>query len=154
MTPWSMIGQIAGVASGAYAGAQILAQTITITTNIQFGSGAILVFYAIMLIIAGVVNTWAELMLTTLCYISVAWQIAGTVIIVIIMLAYARSLQSASFVFTGYNNETGFTSPAYVTLIGSLAAASIFTGKLGKSERSDKMLMNLCRMFRYVIARV
>lgn len=39
-------------------------------------------------------------------------------------------LQDASFVFgaEGYNNDTGFSSVPFVCLIGSLAAASTFTG--------------------------
>ena len=34
----------------------------------------------------------------------------------------------ASYVFTTYNNQSGFESGVYVTLIGCLSAASIFTG--------------------------
>ncbi len=81
-----------------------------------------------MLIVAGIVNTFAETLLTALCYISVAWQIIGTLVIVIWMLIASPELQPASFVFTTYNNQSGFDSGVYVTLIGCLAAASIFTG--------------------------
>lgn len=119
---------------------------------------------AIMLIIAGVVNSYAETLLTTISYISAVWQVAGVLVIVIWMLCSASTLQSPSFVFLGtspdpppphvynhdtlsllrglitplslflgtpddgFNNNTGFTSIPLVVLIGSLAAATTFTG--------------------------
>ena len=68
------------------------------------GPPQILGLYALMLFIAGVVNTFAETLLTFLCYISVAWQIAGTLVIVIWMLASAPALNTAEFVFTKFYN--------------------------------------------------
>jgi amino acid transporter len=46
------------------------------------------------------------------------------------MLCASTTLQSPRFVFLedGFNNETGFTSIPLVVLIGSLAAATTFTG--------------------------
>ena len=84
--------------------------------------------YAIILIIAGIVNTFTEALLTKLCYISWVWHIVGTLLIVICMLAYAPKLQPASFVFFHYENDTGIDSQPYVCLIGCLFAASTFTG--------------------------
>ena len=54
----------------------------------------------------------------------------GVFVIVIWMLCTTEELQDASFVFgaDGYNNDTGFSSIPFVCLIGSLAAASTFTG--------------------------
>jgi amino acid transporter len=58
----------------------------------------------------------------------VVWQIIGTIIIVTWTLVKAPQLQQPSFVFFGYNNDTGFSSMGYVALVGTLAAASVFTG--------------------------
>ena len=124
----NLLGQIAGVASGGFAGAQVMAQIIYLTSGTQINSSQIFGLYLIMLTIAGIVNTFAETLLTFLCYISVGWQIIGTLIIVIWMLCSASKLQSAEFVFTETYNLSGFNSISYVSLIGSLAAASIFTG--------------------------
>lgn len=101
---------------------------ISLTTPINPSPVAILGLYALMLFIAGIVNTFAETLLTSLCYISVAWQIIGIFVIVIVTLASAPKLQSAAFVFGSYHNDTGFESVGYVTLVGTLAAASVFTG--------------------------
>lgn len=124
----NLLGQIAGVASGGYAGAQIIGEVIALSRGYGVSSGELICLYGMMLVVAGIVNTFAELMLTALCYISVAWQIAGTLVIVISMLCMAPSLQTASFVFTEFNNSTGFQSVGYIALIGALAAGSTFTG--------------------------
>lgn len=124
----NLLGQIAGVASGGYAGAEIFAEIIEICTGDTITNAGVLGLYAVMLVIAGVVNTFAETLLSSLCYISVGWQVAGVLLIVVWMLSAAPSYQSASFVFFGVINTTGFDSLAYVALVGSLAAASVFTG--------------------------
>jgi amino acid transporter len=124
----NLLGQIAGVASGGYAGAVIFAQIISILSTYTITNTLILALYVVMLVVAGIVNTFAESLLTRLCYISVAWQILGTFVIVIWTLLAAPKLQTAAFVFTSYNNDTGFTSAWYVALVGTLAAASVFTG--------------------------
>jgi len=124
----NLLGQIAGVASGGYAGATIFAQIIGLSTGVKVSNKEILGLYALMLVIAGVVNTMAETLLTALCYVSVFWQIAGTIVIVVWTLVSAPTLKSAEWVFTSYNNDTGFDSIGYVALVGTLAAASVFTG--------------------------
>ena len=129
MAGWlNLLGQIAGVASGGYAGAQVMAEITTLCSGRAVSAGGILGLYAVMLTVAGVVNTFAEQLLTALCYISCAWQLAGTLIIVIWMLAASPTLQSADFVFLSTNNDTGFGSFSYVALAGCLTAASVFTG--------------------------
>jgi len=129
MAGWcNLLGQIAGVASGGYSGAQIIANIVSISTNYNLSNAEILGVYAVVLIAAGVVNSFTELLLTKLCFISVAWHIIGTLIIVIWMLCTAPKLQDASFVFFQFENGTDFSSSSYVAVIGILFAASTFTG--------------------------
>ena len=67
--------------------------------------------------------------MTALCCISVAWQVMGVIVIVTSMLIMAPTLQSPEFVFFNFNESVGFPNQfGYVALIGSLAAASTFTG--------------------------
>jgi amino acid transporter len=124
----NLLGQIAGVASGGFAGAQIISELVAMFGG-RPSSNDVIYFYLLMLVVAGIVNTFAETMLTALCYISVAWQIMGVLVIVISMLAMAPELQTAKFVFTEFHQEVGFPGQfAYVALIGSLTAGSTFTG--------------------------
>ena len=80
MSGWTnLLGQIAGVASGGFAGAQIFAEIIILTTGKKVNQVQILGLYAVMLVIAGIINTYAENCLTTACYISCFWQIVGII---------------------------------------------------------------------------
>lgn len=129
MAGWAnLLGQIAGVASGGYSGAEVIGDIVTLNTDIVFTPEQLLAVYAGVLIFAAIVNTFAEQLLTRLCSISVVWHIVGTIIIVALMVHYAPTLQSANFVATKFNNATPFDSSSYVVLLGSLAAASTFTG--------------------------
>lgn len=125
----NLLGQIAGVSSGAYAGAQVFGEIISLTSNDNqpVSNAGIIGLFALMLFIAAVMNSFTETALTKLCYISVLWQNIGVLVIVISILCLAPNLQSAEFVFLTTNNNTGFDL-SYVCLIGSLAAASVFTG--------------------------
>ena len=40
-------------------------------------NAGIMGIYLVVLIVAGIVNTYTETLLTTLCYISVAWHVIG-----------------------------------------------------------------------------
>ena len=84
--------------------------------------------FALVLVLAGIINSFAEQLLTRLCSISVVWHTVGTIVIVALMIHYAPIIQPASYTATAFNNGTPFESSAYVVLIGSLSAASTFTG--------------------------
>lgn len=124
----NLLGQIAGVASGAYAGAETFNQIILLQYGTELQPRETLGVFAALLVIAGTINTFADTMLMSLCYISMAWQICGVIIIVIWTLVSSPTLQPVSAVFGNINNETGFDSIGYVVMLGSLAAASTFTG--------------------------
>jgi hypothetical protein len=131
MAGWcNLLGQIAGVASGGYSGAEVIGDISTLTSGVVFTPVQLLAVYALVLIFAGIINTFAEELLTRLCSISVVWHIVGVILIVALMVHFAPTLKSAEYVALHFNNGTPFTSPAYVVLTGSLAAASTFTGSL------------------------
>jgi amino acid transporter len=127
----NLLGQIAGVSSGSYSGALITVEIIHLISGFHVNKLGVMGLNIIILVLAGIVNSFAETLLTTISYISAVWQILGVIVIVVWMLIVNREhLQSASFVFLedGYNNYTGFDSIPLVVLIGSLAAATTFTG--------------------------
>ena len=145
MAGWTnLLGQIAGVASGGYSGAEILGDISTLTTGHVLTPVELLALFALTLIVAGITNTFAEQLLTRLCSISVVWHIVGTILIVALMVHFAPTLQSPIYVATDFNNATPFQSPIYVVLIGSLAAASTFTGNQWDSTRQSSHDNFLC----------
>lgn len=131
MAGWcNLLGQIAGVASGGYSGAEVLGDIGQLSTGHVLSPNELLAVYAVVLVLAGVINTFAETLLTRLCSLSVIWHTVGTILIVALMVQYAPSVQGPTYVVTRFNNATPFDSSAYVVLMGSLSAASTFTGAL------------------------
>jgi amino acid transporter len=128
----NLLGQVAGVASGGYSGAEVIADICTLTTGYQFTNVQFLLLYAMVLFGAGIVNTFAETLLTCLCYVSVGWHLLGTIVIVWLMIQCTphATAQPAGFGYAvnRFYNGSDFQSSSYVVLIGLLAAASTFTG--------------------------
>lgn len=60
---------------------------------------------------------------------SVFWSCTGLVVI-ITSLSWFSPHQSASWVFTHYENETGFENPGYVLILGMIGAAYSLFGKI------------------------
>jgi ABC-type phosphate transport system permease subunit len=76
---------------------------VNLTTGIILSSSEILGVYAVVLIVAGVMNTFSEHLLTKLCSISVFWQICGCIIIVAMMIQYTpNGLQTGGDVVQRY----------------------------------------------------
>lgn len=126
----NLVGQIAGVASGAYAGAELLSNIILLANPDlpDISNSQMLALFAGVLTVAGIVNTFSGVLLQKMCYISVVWHIVGVILIVILLNVMSPTRQPASYVTTTFNNGTPFESSFYVALIGCLSAASTFTG--------------------------
>ena len=84
-----------------------------------------------MLFLHGLLNTFGVSLVARLNDISVWWHVVGVLIIVGVLFIVPKHHQSVSFVFTHFENQTGFSFPlagAYVVLTGLLNAQYTFTG--------------------------
>jgi amino acid permease (GABA permease) len=128
-TGWfNFLGQVA-VTAGIDFGAAFFLNAFL---DLQFGFDTrpwhtILVFGGILLI-HGLLNTFGVRVVARLNDISVWWHIIGVLVIVGVLAFVPDQHQSADFVFTGFVNNTGFSSSLYVVLIGLLLAQYTFTG--------------------------
>lgn len=125
---FNFLGQIAGAASCSYSGAVVISEIITITSGKDVNSVELLGLCASLILFSTIANLFPEYIITMMCYISSFWNFLCITIILIWMLIKAPRLQSASFLFTKYNNEIGIDNITYVILIGSLSAAYTITG--------------------------
>lgn len=80
---------------------------------------------AALMVLAGVINTAGGRALKIASLVSVFVHIVGTIVIVIVVLVGAPTLRSADFVFTKFEDRTGYTeyssaSPVFVFLLGLL----------------------------------
>src|SRR5919112_3474712 len=129
-TGWfNFLGQVA-VTAGIDFGAAFFLNAFL---DLQFGFAAdvpwhTILLFGIILLVHGLLNTFGVRVVAILNNVSVWWHIIGVVVIVGALAILPDNHQSADFVFTGFVNNTGFSSSFYVVLIGLLLAQYTFTG--------------------------
>src|ERR1700674_102255 len=128
-TGWfNLLGQI-GVTAGIDFGLALFADAL-LNALFQYPStpGWIVLIYAVVLFLHGLLNTFGVGVVALLNDISVWWHVFGVLIIVGVLFFVPAHHQSVSFIFTNFVNNTGFGNSYYVFLIGLLLAQYTFTG--------------------------
>ena len=131
-TGWfNLLGQI-GVTAGIDFGLALFSSALL---NSLFGyplkPPTIILIYAVVLFLHGLLNTFGVRLVALLNDISVWWHLVGVALIFVVLFFVPAHHQSASFIFTHFVNNTGATfggAPIYVFLIGLLLAQYTFTG--------------------------
>jgi amino acid permease (GABA permease) len=131
-TGWfNLLGQVA-VTAGIDFG---LAFFVTAFLNLQFGYPIdpphIIGVYVVVLAIHGLLNTFGVRLVALLNDVSVWWHVVGVLVIVGVLAIIPAHHQSASYVFTTFVNNQGWTGPLagiYVFALGLLLAQYTFTG--------------------------
>ncbi len=129
---FNLLGQVA-VTAGIDFGAALF---ITAFLNLTTGFSAtphwhVVMIYAGVLVLHGLLNTFGVRVVAFLSDVSVWWHIIGVLVIVATLAIVPAHHQSASFVFTKFVNDTGFHgwgSAVYVFFLGLLVAQYTFTG--------------------------
>lgn len=128
-TGWfNFLGQVAVTAGIDFGAASFLNALL----ELQFGFPATpvntIALFGAILILHAVLNTFGVRLVALLNDVSVWWHIVGVVVIVGALALVPDHHQSASFVFGGYVDNTGWGAPIYVSLLGLLLAQYTFTG--------------------------
>ncbi|MDQ0994240.1 amino acid permease [Streptomyces sp. V3I7] len=130
-----LLGAIAGIDYGAalFTGA---------FANLRWGfeptpGRTMLIFVAILLLHA-VLNLFGVRLVSLLNSVSVWWHLAGVALIVGALAILPDHHRSPSFVFTTFVNDTGWSSPLYVTAIGLLLAQYTFSGYDASAHLSEE----------------
>ncbi|WP_045312928.1 amino acid permease [Lentzea aerocolonigenes] len=128
-TGWfNFLGQVA-VTAGIDFGAAFF---INAFLDLQFGYAATpphtILIFGVVLVLHGLLNTFGVKLVALLNDISVWWHIVGVLVIVGALVFLPSEHQSASFVFTHFVNNTGWSSAFYVGMLGLLLAQYTFTG--------------------------
>jgi amino acid permease (GABA permease) len=131
-TGWfNWLGQVAVTAGIDFGAALFLTAFLNLTLNFPTSHGWVVVIYAGILALHGLLNTFGVQVVAFLSDVSVWWHIGGVLTIVLVLAIVPTHHQSASFVFTQFVNKTGFSgwgSTVYVFFIGLLIAQYTFTG--------------------------
>jgi amino acid permease (GABA permease) len=128
-TGWfNLLGQV-GVTAGIDFGLALFADALlNALFNYPSTPGWIVLIYAVVLFLHGLLNTFGVGLVALLNDISVWWHLVGVAIIFVVLFFVPTHHQTVSYIFTGFVNNTGFGSGIYVLLIGLLLAQYTFTG--------------------------
>jgi amino acid permease (GABA permease) len=132
-TGWfNFLGQVAVTAGIDFGCALFINAFLALQFGVSEAHWVTILIFAIVLLVHGLVNQFGIRLVALLNDVSVWWHIAGVLIIVGALtfgLQHGAHHQSASFVFTHFNNGTGLNvGHWYILLIGLLLAQYTFTG--------------------------
>src|SRR6195256_1272139 len=128
-TGWfNLLGQVAVTAGIDFGAAFFTSALFNQLFNYTLDPPHIIVVYAVILFLHGLLNTFGVRLVALLNDISVWWHLVGVLIIVGCLFFIPSHHQSASFVFFNFVNNTGFGNSIYVFLIGLLLAQYTLTG--------------------------
>ncbi|MET8558060.1 amino acid permease [Streptomyces sp. NPDC004959] len=128
-TGWfNVLGQVAVTAGIDFGAANFLAAYLNLEFGFGVTPGRTILLFAAILVLHGLLNTFGVRIVGLLNNVSVWWHVAGVAVIVGALALVPDHHQSTTYVFTHFENHTGFGSGAYVVLIGLLMAQYTFTG--------------------------
>ncbi|MET7694861.1 amino acid permease [Streptomyces sp. NPDC005483] len=129
VTGWlNLLGLLGAIAGIDYGAATFVGAFAQMQWGITPTDGTTMTIFGCILLLHGLLNSAGVRLVTVLNSISVWWQLLGVAVIVGALTIAPAQHQSASFVFTHFHNDSGFSSPFYVFLIGSLLAGYTFCG--------------------------
>ncbi|GAQ59112.1 amino acid permease [Streptomyces acidiscabies] len=130
-----LLGAIAGIDYGCalFTGALL---------NLQWGfeptPGKIMLIFLCILALHLTLNWFGVRLVSILNSISVWWHVGGVLVIVGALAIVPSHHQSAGFVFGEFVNNTGWSSPVYVALLGLLLAQYTFSGYDASAHLSEE----------------
>jgi amino acid permease (GABA permease) len=140
-TGWfNLLGQVAITAGIDYGFAFFFTYFLNLTTGYKTTAGYILIVYAGILILHGMLNTFGVRVVAFLSDISVWWHILGVLTIAAVLVFVPSHHASPSFVFTKFINLSGFKASWYVFMLGLLMAQYTFTGYDASAHMSEETL--------------
>ncbi|KIW74141.1 hypothetical protein Z517_12551 [Fonsecaea pedrosoi CBS 271.37] len=125
----NVLGQVAAVAATEFGASQVLLSAVAVGSDFTFepSQRATVGVAAGLAVLTGVINsvstTWMEKMQKTF----VVFHVTAVVVCFITLLAVEKSKNSASFVFTNVQSQSGWNPTGFAFLFGFLSAAFTMT---------------------------
>ncbi|MFW5474547.1 amino acid permease [Knoellia sp. CPCC 206450] len=125
---FNFLGEVAVTAAIDYGAAITWMALLNLVFGLEVSLVSTFVAFVIIIGLHGLLNTFGVSLVKVLSDVSAWWHLAGVAIIVVVLWLVPDRHQSLDFTFTGFVNETGWSSGIYVFLIGLLLAQYTFTG--------------------------
>ncbi|MGH9303794.1 MAG: amino acid permease [Acidimicrobiales bacterium] len=140
-TGWfNLLGQVAVTAGIDFGFSLFFSAFMDLVWGISATRGHVVIVYAAVLVAHGILNTFGVRVVAFLSDVSVWWHILGVLVIAGTLTFIPSHHSSASFVFTGFVNQTGFKYGFYALIIGLLMAQYTFTGYDASAHMSEETL--------------
>ncbi|KAI9338414.1 amino acid permease-domain-containing protein [Pilaira anomala] len=140
LTGWcNWLGLVIAITSADLGLSQFIASIINISD--ENNNPSIYWQYGIFVVIAvvhGIINSVSVKYNGFFNQTSLYWHLVGTILIVIVALVLTPNKASAKWVFTNFENETGFSSQGYGFLIGLLQCQYTLSGFDSAAHMSDE----------------
>jgi amino acid permease (GABA permease) len=138
-TGWfNLLGQVAVTAGIDFGFATFFTVFLNLTTGYPSTAGYVLIMYAAILFVHGVLNTFGVRLVAFLSDVSAWWHVLGVLTIAIVLFFVPSHHASASFIFTKFENKSTLGVPIYVFMLGLLMAQYTFTGYDASAHMSEE----------------
>jgi amino acid permease (GABA permease) len=138
-TGWfNLLGQVAITAGIDYGFATFFTVFLNLTTGYKDTAGYVLIMYAAILTVHGILNTFGVRIVAFLSDVSAWWHVLGVLTIAIVLFFVPSHHASASFIFTKFENKSTLGVPIYVFMLGLLMAQYTFTGYDASAHMSEE----------------
>lgn len=138
-TGWlNLLGLLGAIAGIDYGAALFSGALLSMHTDFTPTAGSTFVIFLCILLLHALLNLFNVRLVSLFNSISVWWHLAGVAVIVGVLAIVPDSHQSPSFVFGEFVNDTGWSSPLYVAMIGLLLAQYTFSGYDASAHLSEE----------------
>ena len=131
-------GDLAGTAFAAFSASLFIGRLFAVETGFADTLHQDLLISAGIMLLAGVLNSFAVEVVAWLNRGSMIIHMGGAVVISGCLFAFARHHQSASFVFTHFANNTAWNNRLYVVALGAVVPLLTFTGFDANGHKADE----------------
>lgn len=133
-------GDLAGTAFAAFSAALFIGRLLAVETGFADTLAQDLWISAGIMLLAGVLNSFAVEFVAWLNRGSMIVHMGGAFVISFCLLAFAPHHQSVGFVFASFTNNTKWHNPAYVVALGAVVPLLTFTGFDANGHKADETI--------------
>ncbi|KAI9480465.1 MAG: amino acid/polyamine transporter I [Benjaminiella poitrasii] len=140
LTGWcNWLGLTVAITSADLGLAQFMSSVIGIT-NPDYDAGIYWQYgiFLVIIVIHGIINSMHIKYNGFFNQASLYWHLVGTLLIIIVALVLTPNKASAKWVFTFFENDTGFSSNSYAFLIGLLQSQYTLSGFDSAAQMSEE----------------
>ncbi|WP_369191264.1 amino acid permease [Streptomyces sp. R08] len=138
-TGWlNLLGLLGAIAGIDYGAALFTGAFASIQWGFEPTPGKTMLIFLGILLLHALLNLFGVRLVSLLNSVSVWWHLAGVAVIVGTLAVVPDHHQSASFVFTKFVNDTGWSNPLYVAAVGLLLAQYTFSGYDASAHLSEE----------------